>query len=79
MGRSRKVDLPELLVDELREYVVRIRNEMLQNVSGEETDLLCPDSDKGNRRKGPMSKPPLLQLFELSTLKDVSGEESSRL
>ena len=50
MGRSRKVDLPELLVDEFREYVVRLRNEMLQNGSGEETDLLFPDSDKGSRQ-----------------------------
>ena len=37
------------------------------------------DSDKGNRRYGPTRIPPLLQLLELSALKDVSGEESSRL
>jgi len=49
-GKTRKVDLPELLVAALREYAVRRRNEMLESGSGEETDLLFPDSDKGNRQ-----------------------------
>ena len=49
-GRMRKVDLPELLVAALREYAVRRRNEMLKSGSGEEADLLFPDSDKGNRQ-----------------------------
>jgi integrase len=49
-GRTRKVDLPELLVAALREYAVRRRNEMLKSGSGEEADLLFPDSDKGNRQ-----------------------------
>jgi integrase len=49
-GRTRKVDLPELLVAALREYAVRRRNEMLKSGSSEEADLLFPDSEKGNRQ-----------------------------
>lgn len=49
-GKMRKVDLPDLLVGELREYTVRLRNEMLQSGSGEETDLLFPDPDLRNRK-----------------------------
>jgi integrase len=49
-GRMRKVDLPELLVAELREYAVRSRNEMLKSGSGEEADLLFRDPDLRNRK-----------------------------
>jgi integrase len=41
---------PQLLVDELREYIVRLPNEMLECGRHDENDLLFLDPDKGNRQ-----------------------------
>ena len=49
-GKIRKVDIPVLLVDILRDYAVRLRNEMLRNGNSEENDLLFPDPELRNRK-----------------------------
>ncbi|MFC1819145.1 tyrosine-type recombinase/integrase [Thermodesulfobacteriota bacterium] len=49
-GKIRKVDMPDILVDILREYAVRLRNEMLRHDNGEENDLLFPDPELRNRK-----------------------------
>jgi len=49
-GKIRKVDIPVLLVDILRDNAVRLRNEMLRHGNIEGNDLLFPDSELGNRK-----------------------------